>query len=109
MDRVPAALRARWLNDETRGQWITAALNDAKRRLEASDWTVRHAPGVAAPERAESFGGASLTWIEDGTLPAGLMIEKPGARMDASIDGLLAGSNELQSRVLRLLNEAMTA
>lgn len=106
MERVPDALAARWLDANTRSAWIDAALRDAKRRLDASAWTIRHATGLMPDEKLGHFDGARLTWVEDAGLVAGLVVEKPGARMDASIDGLLTGSAELQSRVLRMLNEA---
>ncbi len=54
-------------------------------------------------ERVEQFEHARLNWVEDLDLDAGLVVQKPGARMDASIAGLLAGSAELQSRILLML------
>ncbi len=103
MDRVPDELRKRWRDARTRRRWIEATLKDALHRLGASDWTVRHAPGLDPDERVEQFEHARLNWVEDLDLDAGLVVQKPGARMDASIAGLLAGSAELQSRILLML------
>ena len=104
MRRVPDALAARWRNPNSRREWITAALRDAKRRLGDGDLTVRHAPNVMPDERVQVFEGLRLTWIEDAGLAAGLIIDIAGARLDASIEGLLAGSLELQSKVLKMLS-----
>lgn len=109
MRRIPDELSARWRDERTRSRWIGAALRDAKRRLGASDWTIRCAPGITPDERVAEFEGANLTWIEDDDLAAGLIVAKHGARMDASTDGLLAGTGELESRILKMLNEAMSA
>jgi hypothetical protein len=103
IERVPDELRRRWRGAQTRHRWIEATLGDALRRLGASDWSVRHAPGLEPEERVEQFEQAHLTWVEDPDLDAGLVVQKPGARLDASIDGLLSGGAELQSRILLLL------
>ena len=109
MRHIPDELAARWRDEQTRSGWIGAALRDARRRLDASDWTIIVAPGITLDERVAEFEGARLPWIENADLPAGLVIAKPGARMDASIDGLLAGDAELQSRILQMINAAMSA
>jgi len=104
LQRLPAQLVARWRDPRTRSSWVKATLDDALNRLGASAWTIRHAPGMEAQELPENHGNAQLTWREDADLEAGLVIEKAGARMDASIAGLLASSTEVQSRILSLLN-----
>jgi len=106
MQRLPAQLVARWRNPQTRGRWVKATLNDALNRLNASAWTIRHAPGMEPQEMPDRHGDAWITWQEDPDLDAGLVIEKAGARMDASIAGLLASSTELQSRILFLLKDS---
>ncbi len=108
MERVPDELRRRWRDARTRRVWVEATLRTALDRLGASDWTVRHAPGLEAEERIGDFEQARLNWLEDRDLEAGLVVQKPGARLDASIEGLLASSTELQSRILVWLNRAET-
>jgi len=106
LQRLPEQLVARWRDPRSRRSWVEACLDDAMNRLGASNWTIRHAPGLEAPEMPESHGNARITWREDAELEAGLVIEKAGARMDASVAGLLASSTEVQSRILALLHES---
>jgi len=106
MRRLCVQLAARWRDPQTRRRWVRATLDDALNRLNASAWTIRHAPGIEPREMPERHGDVRITWREDPGLNAGLVIEKAGARMDASITGLLANSTEVQSRILSLLNES---
>lgn len=103
MEHLPHELCRRWREAHTRHRWIQATLGVALRRLGASDWSVRHAPGLGPEQRAERFEEARLTWVEDPNLDAGLVVQKPGARLDASSDGLLSAGAELHSRILLLL------
>lgn len=105
MQQLPEQLVARWRDADSRRGWVEATLDDAVNRLGVADWTIRHAPGVAPAEMPERYRDARLLWRRDDELAAGLIVEKRGARLDASVAGLLAGSSELQSRVLLLLNE----
>jgi hypothetical protein len=104
--RLPEQLAARWRDDDARRRWLEATLAAAESRLGISAWTIRYAPGLPSAEMTERRGDATMTWREDPDLVAGLVIEKPGARMDASVAGLLADSTELQSRILFLLDES---
>lgn len=106
MGRLPAQLVARWHDPQTRRRWVTDTLDDALNRLGASAWTIRHAPGLEPGEMPARHGEARLTWQEDTEMDAGLVIEKAGARMDASIAGLLANPTEVQSRILSLLRDS---
>lgn len=102
LERVPRELERRWQDAGTRRAWVAAALDEAGRRLGASTWSVRHAPGLHAAERHVGSGD-TLTWTEDLALKAGLVIEKPGARLDASIPGLLSDSAGVQGHIVHLL------
>lgn len=103
--RLPAALQHRWSSDLHRPEWIGSALNNAARRLGPGEWHIRVAPGARDDEMPEVFDGASISWLVDPDLKAGLLIEKSGARLDASIPGLMADAARIQSHVLTLLGE----
>ena len=105
IDRLPAALVQRWKSPSHRSQWIQAALNNAARRLGNGSWLIRFAPGAEDDELPGEFDGTGIQWTPDPGLQAGLVIEKGGARLDASIKGLLADTSRVQSHVLALLGE----
>jgi len=105
IDRLPGALEQRWQSPLHRSEWILSALQNAARRLGEGEWQIRIAPGPGQEERPEGFEGARLDWQEDPSIRAGLVIEKGGARLDASIRGLIADTPRVQSHVLTLLGE----
>lgn len=105
IERLPTVLAGRWRNAEQQAGWIAAALAEAQRRLGPGSWRVRVAPGnggVPAPGQA---GDVQMDWQEDPGLAAGLVVEKEGARLDATPGGLLADTTLLQSHILTLLGE----
>lgn len=105
INRLPEALARRWSSPLHRTEWIEAALHNAVQRLGQGTWRIRIAPGPGEDELPGLFEGASIEWQADAALKAGLVIEKGGARLDASISGLLADSARVQSHVLTLLGE----
>jgi hypothetical protein len=105
IDRLPWALEQRWQSPLHRSEWIDSALRNAGRRLGDGAWLIRVAPGSEQDKLPESSDGASIRWQTDPSLKAGLLIEQGGARLDASIPGLLADPPRVQSYVLTLLGE----
>ncbi len=105
IDRLPEALEQRWQSPLHRSEWIDSALRNAARRLGDGSWLIRMAPGPEQEELPESFDGTGIRWQADPSLKAGLVIQKGGARLDASIPGLLADTPRVQSHVLTLLGE----
>ena len=103
--KLPEALERRWQMPTHRSQWIAAALADAERRLGAGQWQARIAPLPDDESLALSIGDAHITWRTDPEIRAGLIIDKEGARLDASIAGLLADISMLESHILTLLGE----
>jgi vacuolar-type H+-ATPase subunit E/Vma4 len=103
--KLPEALEKRWQEAAHRQQWIAAALAEAERRLAGGEWTVH----IATPHDRESLplahGDARLEWHPDSSMRAGLIIDKGGARLDASTTGLLADTSMLESHILTLLGE----
>lgn len=106
MARIPEALMQRWKDRSSRLAWLHAALGEAERRLGVCDWRIRYAPGLEPGDIDTIVTGAHADWLEDPSLDAGLVIQKHGARLDASVAGLLADPVELHGRVLALLQPA---
>jgi len=103
--KLPAALEKRWQTAPHRRQWVAAALADAERRLDAGEWQARIAPLPDEESLPAAVGDARITWRADPAIRAGLIVDKGGARLDASIVGLLADTSLLESHILTLLGE----
>jgi len=106
MSRIPALLIQRWQQSEARQAWLKAALGEAERRLGLCEWHIRYAPGMETEDMALLGNGHHAHWLEDPTLAAGLVIQKRGARLDASVSGLMADPVMLHGRILALLQHA---
>ena len=109
--QLPHALQARWEDPRARAQWIGKTLDSARRVLPHEPWQIRHPSGWHADEQttveAELAGaGIAVTFTPDSALHAGLTINAGGNTIDASLDGLLAGRDEIGGRLLALLEAA---
>ena len=105
MGALPEALEKRWQETAYQQQWIAAALAEAERRLGGGEWRVRIATLPDDESLPPALGDARLVWQADPTIRAGLIIDKGGARLDASTVGLLADTSMLESHILTLLGE----
>ena len=110
---VEQALEHRWQAPETRRQWIAEAVELARRRLPAGDWSLEHPPALAEQELAEAIAGVaavpgSLTIrsVPSETLRAGLRIRCAGACLDASAVGLMTGAERISGMLLAHLEQA---
>ena len=107
--RLRTQLQSRWSAPQTRRVWIGTALSQALAVLPSGRWTVRHPPDWPATERAElrarleSVLGQAPSFLSDGGLIWGLIIEAEGALLDASLDGLLRDRGRIEARLLALL------
>lgn len=107
--RLESALKRRWEEPKTRRIWIGSAIEQARLSLPAGRWTIRHPPAWAATERSEV--GARIrrdlrqspTFLSDGALICGLIIESHGALLDVSLEGLMRDRGRLEARLLALL------
>jgi hypothetical protein len=113
--RLPAALAARWREDDARRAWVRCMAEDARRALPRSAWTVVHAPGLPAAERAalaaelRAGHGVEISFVEDPSLRAGLRIAADGNAVDGTAGGLVADRAEVGSHLLALLADAVEA
>jgi vacuolar-type H+-ATPase subunit E/Vma4 len=102
---LPAAMEVRWKNPASRAAWIKAALAEAQGRLGTGEWLIRVAESSGDEDLPQVMDGTRLQWRADPELGAGLVIEKGGARLDASVVGLLADTTMLESRILAMRGE----
>lgn len=109
--RIQVALEARWRDPRSRRAWVQGAIAQARALLPSGVWTLRHAPDWPAAEwgglGAALAGelGTEPRFVADGALSAGLVIEGPGAMLDASLEGLLKDRTRIEARLLALLQE----
>lgn len=99
-------LERRWSDTASRRDWCETALGEAYDRLPGVRWTVEH-PANWTPEDAHwlerAFGDRGLPqpgFSEDAAIAAGLRIRLGEARLDATLDGLLARRAAVEARLL---------
>ncbi len=106
--RLRQALARRWQDRDGRCGWIDAALNRALQRLQRVPWWVRFAQPWPVAERdqvrrrIEQATGQPCDLRADADLSARILFGCAGARLDASIDGLLHERAAIEARVLAL-------
>lgn len=107
--RLVRELQRRWSEPRERAAWCELVVDEAATLLGTTGWIIDH-PGGANGWLAEDDErlGQMLAAREvadaearpDTELPAGLRIRRDGARLDGSIDGLLARRSEIEGRLL---------
>jgi hypothetical protein len=103
---IESVLAARWRNEESRRAWIEAALTEAGLLLGGRAWTIERSPrwpeseSRTAEALARQRGASAVDWVSDERLSAGLRVRAGSASLDASIAGLLARREEVESAFL---------
>jgi hypothetical protein len=104
--RIGATLEARWREEQERGVWIAAAMQDAAQLLGGRPWRIEHAAGLTPEERQRALtqagaGGAQdVEWHPEPQLTAGLRVRTTGACLDATIEGLLVDREDVEALFL---------
>lgn len=108
--RLVLELKRRWSEAGDRAAWCELVVDEAATLLGKNGWTVVHpAPGDGAWSTDDDNGLADMLAARDVTdaeyrpdsdLEAGLRIRRGGARLDGSIDGLLAHRPGIEGRLL---------
>jgi hypothetical protein len=104
-EHLGAELAERWSGARPRGAWIAAALKQAGELFPGRAWRIEHAAGVSPEDRplGEALAraaGASVEWVADTGLRAGLRVRAGPACVDASLDGLLAERADIEALFL---------
>jgi vacuolar-type H+-ATPase subunit H len=102
-----SAVQARWGESEARRAWIDALVRLAAARLRDKSWSIEHPVDWPESEQAELRErlGASLNFVPQEALTAGLRIRAGGACVDGSVEGLLWDRTRVQSLLLARLIE----
>ena len=107
--QLAAAIERRWHDPHARADWIAAQLAMASARLPAPGWVVRHPASAGQADAAalraalRGAGVAAATLLADAALPAGLVIEVGGARLDSTPAALLAQRPQVEAALLATL------
>jgi len=99
-DRLEEALRQRWEESRARGEWVAAALGQARQFLSGDHWVIEHPPDWDPAETPEPPEGITLETRAEAQLPAGLRIRSGKAWVDATPAGLLRDSERVKSWLL---------
>lgn len=103
---VGPVLERRWCSPQQRRSWIEAALSSAGVLIAGRAWRIEHGGGWREEEQAElealaiHEGAATVKWRLDTTIAAGLRICAPGVCVDATVAGLVAQRDAVESMFL---------
>lgn len=107
--RLPEALGALWANPARRRRWLEQALARAAQSLPRDAWRIRHAPGLDEADRAflrqrlDELGVGDADVEADASIDAGLEVRAGAARLEATLEGLLADRAWVHGRLLHLM------
>ena len=99
-------LARNWREAPHRRRWAEAALDTAGALLAGRSWTLACGGTALGTERAQleayarQKGAACVTWAQDDTVQAGLRIHSQGVCIDATVAGLLADRDHIESTFL---------
>lgn len=107
---LPDALHARWLDPVSRQAWVWRVLDEARTAVGIGPWRILHA---ALPDeerervasRLAPDAVASLEWIYDGAIRAGLKVCSAGNVIDGTIEGLVTDRSDIAARLLRHMED----
>jgi len=103
---IGPALESRWSDPILRKRWIEAAFRQASRTLSAQLWRIEHGRSFALETRAQLTSlmrettPRQLEWIADDAIVAGMRIRSEGVCLDATVAGLLASRQSIESAFL---------
>jgi F0F1-type ATP synthase membrane subunit b/b' len=103
-----AALQARWGNPADRKAWIAAAIGTAATLLDTREpWRIEHGPDLPSEAREalerlarQHRPALQIEWRSDDRIAAGLRIRSPGVCLDATVAGLTARRDQVESDYL---------
>lgn len=103
-DSLRAALLARWQDADARVEWARALLAEAHALLPDSTWQVEYPASLEADEARRlleaSTSGHTVSLAPAGDLDAGFRLLHEDARLDMSVEGLLAQTGEMAAALL---------
>ncbi len=108
--RLPERLAEMWADPTGRASWIEQAVRHARQGLPDGRWRIRHAFCFNATDndtllRALGDNNDEAPHLEaDPAMEAGLVIECAGVTLDASVSGLLADPDQVEARLLALID-----
>ena len=108
--RLPALLVQRWQAPQTRARWIARMLEAARVSFPPGAWAVVHGADFTEADRTLACGlavqaGATIEFVADAAMTAGLKLRAGGNLIDGSAAGLLADRAMVGSRLLDALRE----
>jgi vacuolar-type H+-ATPase subunit E/Vma4 len=109
LELLPGVLQRLWREPASRSAWIARTLDVARRALASGTWQVAHPRDLADADRSrlaatvEAVARSAPRLFADPILAAGIVVATDGARVDASLGGLLADREEIGGRLLARL------
>jgi len=102
MRRLPQALLHRWRDPAARALWVAHVLAEAQRRLPAGAWRVEHPADFTEAECARLVRelASPFEFVTAQDTIAGLRIGAPPNAIDGTLEGLLAGRDDVEAQLL---------
>ena len=100
--RLREALVDRWGDAEARSRWALTLVEDASALLSNSTWQIEYPASLPAEEAQRLFEGhqREVELVPADGLEAGFRLRHDDARLDMSVDGLLAQVDEMAGELL---------
>ncbi len=101
-----AALMKRWRRERSRWQWIEMLIGEAADVIESGRWIVQHPSDLTEADLKElslavmDVAGSPPELVMTEEMTAGLRIARSGAVLDASLEGLMAYEDVIESLLL---------
>jgi vacuolar-type H+-ATPase subunit E/Vma4 len=100
--RLREALVDRWSDADARSRWARTLIEDASAVLSNSTWCIEYPASLPAKEAQRLFRGVQrdVELVPADELEAGFRLRHDDARLDMSVDGLLAQVDEMAGELL---------
>jgi hypothetical protein len=101
-----AVLMKRWRRERSRWQWIEMLIGEAADVIESGRWIVQHPSDLTEADLKElslavmDVAGSPPELVMTEEMTAGLRIARSGAVLDASLEGLMAYEDVIESLLL---------
>jgi vacuolar-type H+-ATPase subunit E/Vma4 len=102
LERLKQALLSRWQDAQTRRAWIDAAIDEAAAVLPPDGWVVEYGGSLDVPALTATLAGRTADPAVQASpqIECGIRIRRGSARLDMSIEGLLAHQAALAGELL---------
>jgi hypothetical protein len=114
-ENLGRALQARWQDREARAEWIEALIEQGRATLPRQPWRVEHPEGWDRAEltpwvaTVRTHAGAEPEFVSQSGIVAGLRLVVGKARLDGTLDGLVADREAIEAQLMAEIGREIAA